>query len=298
MEINSIPKNRAISVVIPIYNEADSIQPTLSSLTRILGSLDIKYEIVAVNDGSKDRTIEILNNIEIPHLRVIDRQVNRGYGASLKIGIKEAIYEYILITDADGTYPIDQIPRLIEEMDKYDMVVGSRNGKNVKKSLPRKIGRELVRLFACYVSESKIVDINSGLRIFKKSLALKFWHLFPERFSFTSTISVAMHSMKYSVKYVSIDYHTRVGKSSIRPVQDFIGFISLISRIAIYFKPLRVFVPISLLLLAASFVVLFGSQMFLDRTLDSTFAIFVVASLQTLFFGLIADMIVKHFYKD
>lgn len=295
------PVNHKISVVIPVFNEAGAVGLTLNSISNVLTKNEIEHEIIAVNDGSTDQSESILNGLVIPNLKVIHHTENRGYGSTLKTGIKSAQHPWILITDSDGTYPIDRIPDLIAHLDNYDMVVASREKNTDQKihdTLPRKIGRSLVRWFASYVTGHKIKDINSGMRIFKKEDAERFWHLFPEGFSFTSTITVASHNHGNTIKYVPIDYYKRSGTSSIKPAKDFAGFISLITRLAIYYKPLRVFVPLSIILLVIAIAILFGSWYFIGQIMDATFSILVIASLQTLFFGLIAEMIVKRFYRD
>jgi glycosyltransferase involved in cell wall biosynthesis len=294
-------KNHSISIVIPVYNEAGAVAETLRAISHILNSHQVNYEIIAVNDGSKDNSGAILDALEIPNLRVIHHVENRGYGSALKAGIKAAQYPWILISDSDGTYPIDRIPDLIAHLDTYDMVVASREkipGQKVHDTFSRKIGRGIVRGFASYITGHSIKDINSGMRIFKKEDAEQFWHLFPERFSFTSTSTVASLNSGKLIKYVPIDYYKRAGNSSIKPAKDFVGFMSLLTRLAIYYKPLRVFVPLSIILLILGFVVLVGSWLFLGRIMDATFSILIIASLQTLFFGLIAEMIVKRFYRE
>jgi len=288
----------SISIVVPVYNEKDSVAHTIQDLLSVCSSSTSAFEIIAVDDCSTDGSASVLDGLIHTGVTVVHHPHNRGYGASLKTGIRVAKYPWILITDADGTYPISRIPDLLNHTQDFDMVVGARTGDNVHDTYSRRLGRWIVRSFASYIADADIKDINSGLRMFKKEHAVKFWHLFPERFSFTSTISVASHTNGHAVKYVPIDYYKRAGKSSIKPAKDFVGFVSLITRLAIYFKPLKVFVPISIGLLTFAFAVLMGSWLWLPHILDSTFAIFSIASLQILFFGLIAEMIVKRFYRE
>lgn len=288
----------AVSVIVPVYNESEAVSATLAAISDTLGKNKIEHEIIAVNDGSSDGSENILNQTRLPHLKVIHHPLNKGYGASLKTGVKAAKHPWLVITDADGTYPVEKIPDILEHAGDYDMVIASRTGAKVHDTIFRKIGRKIVRRLASYVCEVKIEDINSGLRAFKKEDAERFWHLFPEGFSFTSTLTVASHSRGNRVKYVPIDYGKRAGSSSIKPAKDFIGFISLIARLAIYYRPLKVFVPASIALFVAAIAVLAGSMIFLPYVLDVTFAVLIIFSLQTLFFGFIADMIVKRFYSD
>ncbi len=285
------------SIVVPVYNEQESVRHTLTALKDVCTQCMAEFEIIAVDDCSRDGSGAVLDSLAASGITVIHHPTNRGYGASLKTGITVAQFPWILITDADGTYPIDRITDLVLHADRADMVVGARTGKKVSDTLARSIGRGFVRRFASYVAGYVIPDVNSGLRLFKKSVALNFWHLFPERFSFTTTITVACHTANLPVVYVPIDYHKRTGASSIKPVKDFVGFMSLIGRLAVYFRPLKVFLPLSSALFILGVVVLVGSWLFLPTILDSTFAILVTASLQTLFFGLIADMIIRRIYS-
>lgn len=287
-----------ISVVVPVFNEENSLSATLSSISKVLTNNGIGHEIIAVNDGSSDGSGNILNNIKIDNFSVIHHGINRGYGASLKTGIKSAKYPWILITDADGTYPIERIPDLIEYAKDCDMVIGARNGGKVHDTFFRRIGRGIVRNFASYVTGVNIKDINSGLRIFKKEDAERFWHLFPEGFSFTSTMTVASHTRGNKVKYLPIDYHKRSGKSSIKPAKDFVGFMSLIARLAIYYRPLKVFVPLSIGLFLLSWIILAIGLIFFHLLLHNVWVAIFLTSIQALMFGFIADMIVKRFYSD
>lgn len=287
-----------VSVVVPVYNEKGAVSDTVRQLTSTLGSAHVPWEIILVDDGSRDGSAQVLDGIRQEHVSVIHHRANRGYGASLKTGIKAAVHPWILITDADGTYPINRIPDLIREAASADMVVGSRSGANVHKRFFRSIGRDIVRRFASYVAAADIPDINSGLRIFKKEDALRFWNLFPEGFSFTTTITVASHTKGNLVTYLPIDYYKRTGSSSIKPAKDFIGFMSLIARLSLYFRPLKVFVPLSIGLIALSGITLGYGILVLHEVLDATWAVMFITGIQTLIFGFLADMIVKRFYSE
>lgn len=281
--------NKEISVVVPVYNEHKSIKKTFDDLKEVLNSIkNLKYEIIAVEDASKDNSYNILK--EISGIKLIKNKVNRGYGASLKTGIENSKYDYILITDADGSYPIKEISNLLKYIPEYDMVVGNRN----KKSVPfiRRFPKWILRVLASFLSKNKVLDLNSGLRIFKKSTAKEFWKLLPERFSFTSTMTMACFTHNYPVKYVPISYYKRFGTSSIKPIKDTLRFFSLILRLTMYFNPLRFFIPLSLLFLF--FALLRGLRDFLlkDGFGGLTLILFFMA-FQVFFFGLIADIINK-----
>ena len=172
-------KYSMITAIIPAYNEEFSIKETIEKLNKMTAGL--KKEIIVVNDGSSDGTGKILGNIK--EIRVIGHEKNKGYGASIKDGILQAKGEWILIIDADGTYPTESIPTLLRYIKDYDMVVGARIGRNVNIQFVRKPAKWLISKFANYICQEKIPDLNSGLRIFKKEIALRFFELFPDGFS-------------------------------------------------------------------------------------------------------------------
>ncbi|MFH1439616.1 MAG: glycosyltransferase family 2 protein [Candidatus Woesearchaeota archaeon] len=281
---------RSISIVLPIYNEEKSIYKTISELKEALRKSRINYEIIAVNDGSTDNSPSILKKIK--GIKVIEHPYNKGYGASLKSGIKKSKNGWILTTDVDGTYPLSDIPRLIKGIGSYDMVVGARIGEHVKIPILRKPAKYILGRFANYLTKRKIPDLNSGLRVFKKELALRFWDILPPGFSFTTTITIAAHVNEYSVKYIPINYYTRKGKSTIHPVKDFIGFIGLIFRTTMYFEPLKIFIPVALILFLLALLRLVRDLILLNDMGDLATLMFLTA-FQIFFFGLLADLINK-----
>jgi len=281
--------NDLISVVVPVFNEERAVASTMKQLKEVMDKTAYDYEIIAVNDGSKDKSLEILK--EINGINVISHPYNLGYSASIKDGIKHAKGNLILITDADGTYPIREIPNLLKHIDKYDMVVGNRKTDNVP--LLRKPAKFMIAKLGNFVSGKKIPDINCGLRIFKKDIALRFWNLFPSGFSFTITITLACLTNEYTVKYVPISYFKRKGKSTIHPIKDFVNFINLIARITTYFNPFKVFFSVSILLFIIGLLVFLYTGLYIGRIADITVIVILLSSLQVFLIGLVADLIVK-----
>ena len=231
---------KAISVVIPAFNEEAGIAAVIAELRRILEEQQVSPEIIVIDDGSTDGTAR---NALSAGARLLQHRSNRGYGAALKSGIANASNELIVITDADGTYPAEYIPKLLEQLDRADMVVGARTGRNVRIPLIRKPAKLVLNWLANYLTNSKIPDLNSGLRAFRRGVVAQYFPILPDQFSWTTTITLAMHCDHYAVDYVPIDYRKREGKSKIVP-WDAGSFLVLILRTAMLFRPIRIFLPI------------------------------------------------------
>lgn len=281
------------TIIVPCYNEKSAIADTVKQLSAVLDNRG-DGELIVVNDGSDDGSQVILKDLKpsYPRLRVINHETNRGYGASLKTGIRRAEGAIVVITDADGTYPNERIPDLIKKMDDVDMVVGSRTGNNVDYSPIRKIPKFFLRRYCQWITGRSIPDMNSGLRVFRKEIAERFLHVLPNSFSFTTTITMAMLSNDYAVHFEPIDYARRVGQSKIKPIRDTLRFLQLILRTGMYFAPLRAFAP----LVGLSGVVFCASaayDIYVHQNLADKTIIFLMVTLNLGLFALIADIIDK-----
>jgi len=283
---------KSISIIVPCYNEAPEILiSTLNSIKVSLSKIqNIESEIIVINDGSKKYSYE---NISIENVRFIEHKQNKGYGAALKTGIKNSKSEWIGITDADGTYPNDEFHTFVEYANDYDMIVGARPWKSI--SLIRKLPKFILTKFSSFLADYKILDLNSGIRIFKKEMAMQFWGLYPNGFSFTSTITMGCVTNGYELKYIPIEYNKREGKSHISPIKDTIRFFSLVSRLALYFNPKKIFMPLSY-----SFLILAIARGIRDYILVGGLGgmalVLFFMGFQLFFFGLLADVIVKNGY--
>lgn len=283
-----------VSVIIPVYNEEVCIRETLREVFRLLEEgLDDAFEILVINDGSSDATAQEIDAAGIP-CRVLTHAANRGYGASLKTGLRRAVYETIVITDADGTYPHAMIPAMYAQYreQQLDMLVGARTGENVTYPLLKKIPKFFLVALADYITSTRIPDLNSGLRMFNQSIALEFFNLYPNGFSFTTTITVAMLCRGYHVAFVPIDYFPRQGRSKIAPVRDTLGFFQLLFSIAVFFHPLKVFMPVVGVLSALSAAFVYR-DVFVARDLSQSSVLFPILTMLTFLMGLMADMISK-----
>lgn len=282
-----------LSIVIPVYNERESIAKTLREIVEALeqSEKEIAYEIVVVDDGSNDGSRDLLR--EQTGINLVCHDQNRGYGAALKSGIRVAQGEIIAITDADGTYPNWKIPEFLDRLkeNRHDMVVAARTGKKVRIPLSRRPAKWVLNCLANYMTNTRIPDLNSGLRLFRRDLAIRFFPLISDGFSFTTTITLAMLVNDFSVGFIPIDYAQRKGRSKIRPIHDTLGFLMLIVRTIAFFNPLKVFLPVSLIifLLAIGCII---AQIITGNIGDFS-VILLLSSLQIFFIGIIADLIVR-----
>ena len=278
-----------VTLVLPVYNEVSGLPALLDALQAALQASGVTFEIVAVDDGSTDGSRELLR--ARTDLRLLEHAGNRGYGAALKTGIRYARYPVIAITDADGTYPHEHLASLISKISRADMVVGARVGAEVEYPLVRSIPKWFLVRFAEWMAKRRIPDLNSGLRVFRRSIAERFLKILPDGFSFTTTITLAMLTNGYLVEYEPINYRARTGHSKIRPIRDTLGMLSTIFCTGMYFAPLRVFLPIASLFGIACAVTCAQDIYYRDLT-ERTLILFVAAT-QLGMFGLLAQMINK-----
>ena len=279
-----------ISFIIPCYNEdPEVLNNTVHKLKTVLdGVPELNYEIVVVNDGS---TKHNYRNFDENNVILISHPNNRGYGASLVTGIFAAHYEWIGIVDADGTYPVEHFPELIKHADNYDMIVGKRDWGDIQ--LLRRGPKFLLQKVASFIADYDIPDLNSGMRLFKKNIVQSYIKLFPQRFSFTTTITMICLTNFYRVQFIDIPYYKRVGAaSSISPIKDTIRFFSLVFRLGLYFKPLRFFIPLSTVTFILAVVRGIRDVFIADHIGGLSLVLFFMA-FQIFFFGLIAEIINK-----
>ena len=271
-----------ITIIIPAYNEEEGSTDVITQLKEVSGN----YEILVVDDGSTDNTYKLASDTSV---KVIRHPYNKGYGAALKTGIRNAEADVVLFMDADGQHKPSDIKKLIQYIGEYDMVVGARTKKS-KISLLRRPGKKILSITANYLAGMKIPDLNSGFRALKKSVALEFLHILPNSFSFSTTITLALITSGYSVKYAPIEAPERVGRSKIKPFRDGFRFILMIVRTISLFNPLKIFLPICLLLFLSGLSYL-TSEIFFYENISDTSILLIVSSLIIFFFGVLSDQV-------
>jgi len=277
----------AISVIIPVYNEDEIIAKVISGLKKELNSLNFEYEIIAVNDGSSDKSGEILETIK--EIKLISHPYNKGYGASLKTGARYAKFDWLLFFDADGQHKPEYIKEFIKYTDKYDMIIGERQG--YQGPILRQPGKKLLCLIANYLAERKIPDLNCGFRLLKKKFFLQYEHIFPNGFSLSATSTLAFIKEGLNIKYMPIIINKRVGKSSVKTSDGF-KTLMLIIRLIMLFSPLKIFLPISIMgfVISAIWIIydlINNNFLFISKSSGFIF----VASLLVFLFGLLADQV-------
>ena len=241
-----------LSLVIPAFNEENAIAATVETARSVLDArYGEKYEIVIVDDGSSDQTAE---RAEKAGARVIRHPHNSGYGTALKSGIREAAYDTIVISDADGTYPLEEIPNLVEKFEAgFDMVVGARGGKHYHGSLFRRPMRAILRFLVEWTAGRQIPDINSGLRVFSRETVTPYLNHLCDTFSFTTSLTLAYMMTSRYVAYMPIVYHDRVGETKVRLWKDSLRTLQYIVQAIIYYNPIKIFLLMSIVCLAISF---------------------------------------------
>ena len=284
--------NPKLSVVIPAYNEETTITQVIEGL---LASTKTPVEIIVVDDASTDRTAEALAPLTAAgKVRLVKHSQNRGYGACLKSGIHAAQGEWVAILDGDGTYPTDRLDEFLATAAHAEMVVGSRSGEVVVDPWLRAAVKRLIRFLLRWLARIEVPDLNSGLRLFRRTTAQKYLHLLPDGLSFTATITLVLLSEGYPVEFLPVNYFPRRGSpSKFRPIYDTSNMLMLLMRTLLYFNPLKVFVPLSVLMVVLALAVAGFSIFVLGKFMDVTTTVILVAAVQIFVLGFLADLITK-----
>jgi glycosyltransferase involved in cell wall biosynthesis len=281
-----------VSVVLPVYNEVGHLAQEVKRIRSALEASGRTFEIIVIDDGSNDGSGEALQTIE--GIRLVRFRTNRGSGAARKAGTRAAVGRLVVWTDCDMTYPNDEIPQLVDALDDgYDQVVGARTSEHGRFLALRVSTKWFIRKLASYLTDTRIPDLNSGLRVFRRDVALQYLQLLPAGFSCVTTITMAFLANGYSVHYVPIDYAPRAGHSKFHWWSDTRRYLLQVVRMVLLFNPLRVFGPVGLAFLAVGVgKVVYDLDTKSGRIATNTIVVLFAAGV-VLMIGLIADVLVQ-----
>lgn len=279
-----------ISIVLPAKNESGAIGQTIAQIQQ----LQLAHEIIVVNDGSTDQTKQVA---ETAGAKVVTHPYSKGNGAAIKTGARTATSEIIIFMDADGQHDPQDIPRLLEKIEQgYDLVVGARQ-KGSQASVGRGVANALYNNLATYMTEQKVEDLTSGFRAVRADKFREFLYLLPNGFSYPTTSTMAFFRAGYSVAYVPIHAAKRIGKSHIQPLKDGVRFFLIIFKIATLFSPLKMFLPIAILLFMIG-TGWYGYTLWDAGRFTNMSALLYTGSIMVFLMGLISEQITSLMYKD
>jgi glycosyltransferase involved in cell wall biosynthesis len=280
-----------VSVILPVHNERGHVRREIDRIRSALETSAYSFEVIVVDDGSTDGSGEELRQIE--GIRLIQFQRNRGAGSARKAGTGAARGHVVVWTDVDMTYPNDEIPRLVKELEGHDQVVGARTSEQGTVKPIRVPAKWFIRRLASYLVETPIPDLNSGFRAFRRDVALQFLYLLPSGFSCVSTMTMTFLANGYSVKYIPIDYSPRAGSSKFHWWTDTKRYLVQVVRMVLSFNPLRFFMPLSITLTAIGVAKLTYDWSTKSFHLAANTLLIFFAALQLFSIGLLADLVVR-----
>ena len=279
-----------VSIVLPAKNESAAIGQTLAQIQQ----LQLAHEIIVVNDGSTDQTKQVA---ESAGAKVVTHPYSKGNGAAIKTGARTATGDIIVFMDADGQHDPQDITRLIEKIEQgYDLVVGARQ-KGSQASVGRGIANALYNNLATYMTDQKVEDLTSGFRAVRADKFREFLYLLPNGFSYPTTSTMAFFRAGYSVTYVPIHAAKRIGKSHIQPLKDGVRFFLIIFKIATLFSPLKMFLPIAVLLFMMA-TGWYGYTLWDAGRFTNMSALLYTGSIMIFLMGLISEQVTALMYKD
>lgn len=240
----------SVSVVIPAFNEGAVVAQTVRTVRDCFASTQHECEVIVVDDGSSDDTGR---QAAEAGARTIRHAMNIGYGNAILSGVRAASHPLIAITDADGTYPISELPAMVDELVKrdLDMLVGARQGRHYEGSTIKSLSRAAFKFLTEFTVGRRVPDINSGLRVMKRDMCLRYAPVLCGGFSFTTTITVVAMLTHHFVDYRPIVYHARVGKSKVRYFRDTLRAAQILVFTILLFNPIKLYLLLAGMALAA-----------------------------------------------
>lgn len=279
-----------LSIILPARNEAINLRPLLGKLAERFP----KAEIIVVNDGSTDETVEICRSFGV---RVVTHPYSLGNGAAIKAGARAARGETLVFLDADGQHDPADIPQLLAKLEEgYDMAVGARRDHS-QASWGRGVANRIYNRLASWMTNYQVLDLTSGFRAVRAERFREFLYLLPNGFSYPTTITMAFFRSGYPVVYVPIVAGRREGKSHIQPLQDGVRFLLIIFKIGTLYSPLKLFFPVSLGFFLIGLLYYVYTYLVEHRFTNMGTLLFSIAVVVFLM-GLVSEQITSLFYQQ
>jgi polyisoprenyl-phosphate glycosyltransferase len=292
------PEVLDVTIVLPCYNEQTHVVAEVERITAAMDASGFAYELMVIDDKSTDDTLAILREAEprFPHMRLIPFTRNGGSGTARRIGSHQARGRIVVWTDADMTYPNERIPEFVHYLldnPHVDQVVGARTSEQGSHKLLRVPAKWMIRKVAEVLAGTRIPDLNSGLRAFRREVSLPYLRLLPPGFSCVTTLTLAFLSNQHQVDYLPINYAKRSGTSKFHFVRDAYRYVLQVLRMVIYFNPIKVLMPLALTLLSVGVAkaVVDMVQYFFRVTTNAM--LLIVTGLIIASVALLADLIVR-----
>jgi glycosyltransferase involved in cell wall biosynthesis len=254
-----VPNSLDVTVILPCYNEEAHVAREIERITAALDASNFSYELLVIDDKSTDDTLAVLKAElpRYPHLRLMPFRRNGGSGTARRIGTAEACGRIVVWTDADMTYPNERIPEFVQYLVDHpdvDQVVGARTSEQGTHKVFRVPAKFVIRKIAETLASTKIPDLNSGLRAFRRDVSLPYLRLLPPGFSCVTTITMSFLSNQHGVDYLPIEYAKRSGTSKFHFIKDAYRYILQVLRMVMYFNPIKVLMPLALWIFVIGFV--------------------------------------------
>ena len=280
-----------LSVVIPAFNEEGAIRSVVELTRRSLKDLGVDYEVIVVDDASEDRTAA---EAAAAGARLLAHPANAGYGAAIMTGAAQARFDLIAILDADGSYPPEELAKLLPHAQQFDMVIGQRTGQAYRGGIFKRRGRWAFGWLARFITGQRIPDVNSGMRVFHKRVLEDAGHIACRGFSFSTTLTLSAITAGRFVKHVPIKYLPRVGRSHVRYLRDTLRAGQILVEAAVYHNPTKTAVCLACLPGAAGTALVLASPVVGSLLLFATGVACLLTSLLIFVLGLVMDSVKMH----
>ncbi len=275
--------NSKISLVVPVFNESIEIDNFFTDLKYC--DFKLINEIIFINDCSTDNSYELLkkkiNEFKFEPIKVnfilLNNSKNRGYGFSIKKGVDKSNNDSIAIIDLDRTYKIEDLNDIAHQFIndhklEFDLISGQREINKTNTSRLKMLGKAIINFITNFCFNEKIVDYNSGLRVFDKSKFIKHSHMMSDRFSLTTSMTITFLNENYEIKFHKIRYDERTGQSKLK-FKDFFKFLYTIFSLLFYYKPFKILIPLILPLFFA-FIIFLIQDIYSGNLTDKTVLLF------------------------